>query len=122
MRISDWSSDVCSSDLWHPECPRRLDAINDQLIASGLLGFLEEKQAEPASREQVLRVHTPQYLQYLHAHAPESGYFFIDPDTGMHPHTLDAAWAAAGAGVTAVDAIMAKIGRASCRERVGQYV
>src|SRR3546814_16648047 len=54
---------------WHPECPRRLDAINDQLIASGLLGFLEEKQAEPASREQVLRVHTPQYLQYLHAHA-----------------------------------------------------
>src|SRR3546814_4125863 len=71
---------------WHPECPRRLDAINDQLIASGLLGFLEEKQAEPASREQVLRVHTPQYLQYLHAHAPESGYFFIDPDTGMNPH------------------------------------
>src|SRR3546814_8961890 len=57
---------------WHPECPRRLDAINDQLIASGLLGFLEEKQAEPASREQVLRVHTPQYLQYLHAHAPRS--------------------------------------------------
>src|SRR3546814_7698334 len=61
-----------------------------------------------SSREQVLRVHTPQYLQYLHAHAPESGYFFIDPDTGMNPHTLDAAWAAAGAGVTAVDAIMAK--------------
>src|SRR3546814_14189243 len=39
-----------------------------------------------SSREQVLRVHTPQYLQYLHAHAPESGYFFIDPDTGMNPH------------------------------------
>src|SRR3546814_17866206 len=62
---------------WHPECPRRLDAINDQLIASGLLGFLEEKQAEPASREQVLRVHTTPYLPNLHAHAPESGSFFI---------------------------------------------
>src|SRR3546814_1012716 len=23
MRISDWSSDVCSSDLFHPRCPYR---------------------------------------------------------------------------------------------------
>src|SRR3546814_2601860 len=87
---------------WHPECPRRLDAINDQLIASRLLGFPDKKQAEPASREQVLRVHTPQYLQYLHAHPPESGYFFIDLYTGMNTHTHAADCAAAGAGVTAV--------------------
>src|SRR3546814_8865804 len=29
MRISDWSSDVCSSDLRHvPEIKRRLDCVN----------------------------------------------------------------------------------------------
>lgn len=91
---------------WHPECPARLDAINDQLIAGGLLGLLTEVQAVPATREQVLRVHSLEYLEYLQAHRPGSGYFAIDPDTSMNPSSLDAAWAAAGAGVTAVDAIM----------------
>jgi acetoin utilization deacetylase AcuC-like enzyme len=96
---------------WHPECPQRLEAINDQLIASGLLGFLHDMPAVPATLEQVLRVHDARYVDWLAAHAPQSGYFFIDPDTGMNAHTMAAAWAAAGAGVTAVDAIMA--GRAA---------
>jgi len=92
---------------WHPECPQRLDAINDQLIASGLLGLLEEKQAMPATEQDVLRIHSPGYLRYLRTHAPADGYFVIDPDTSMNPRTLEAAWAAAGSGLTAVDAIMA---------------
>lgn len=96
---------------WHPECPARLDAINDQLIASGLLNYLVETQAVPATPEQVLRVHTPEHVEYLRSHSPQAGYFTIDPDTSMNPYSLAAAWAAAGAGVTAVDAIMA--GRAN---------
>lgn len=91
---------------WHPEGPDRLDAINDQLLASGVMDFLVEKQAEPASDADLQRVHAPEYLAFLRAHAPAEGYFSIDPDTMMNPHTLEAALAAAGSGVTAVDAIM----------------
>ena len=90
----------------HPECPARLDAINDQLLASGLMNLIGHRQAQPAARADVLRVHAADYLAYLTAHSPSSGYFQIDPDTIMNPHTLEAAWAAAGAGITAVDAIM----------------
>src|SRR5690606_29494111 len=38
--------------------------------------------------------------------SPAADYFEIDPDTLMNPHTLSAATLAAGAGITAVDAIM----------------
>ncbi|TAL84151.1 MAG: histone deacetylase family protein [Candidimonas sp.] len=92
----------------HPECPERLDAINDQLLASGVLGFMDERQAVAASRADLLRMHTPQYLDYLRAHSPlgAGAYFALDPDTLMNSHTLDAARLAAGAGLMAVDAIM----------------
>lgn len=93
---------------WHPECPDRLAAINDQLMASGLLGFLAEKQATMAGDTDILRVHTADYLAYLLAHAPARGHFAIDSDTIMNAHTLDAARAAAGAGITAVDLIMSE--------------
>lgn len=92
---------------WHPESPQRLDAVADQLAASGLMDFLSHRTARPAEPEHVLRVHTPEYLAFLRQHAPAHGYFPLDPDTIMSPDTLQAAWAAAGAGVTALDEIFA---------------
>lgn len=93
---------------WHPECPQRLDAINDQLLASGVMPLLTEEHAPPASDIDILRVHTPEYLAHLRASVPAQGYFAIDPDTLMNPHTLEAAMVAAGSGIAAVDAIMEK--------------
>jgi len=92
---------------WHPESPHRLDAINDQLISSGLRGLIDEREAVPAQEADVLRVHTPSLLAQLRRLSPVRGYAEIDPDTLMNSHTLAAAFAAAGAGITAVDAIMA---------------
>lgn len=91
---------------WHPECPARLDAINDQLLANGIHSLLPERQAGRATDIDILRVHSAEHLAYLRAHAPDTGHFQIDPDTLMNRHTLEAAWHAAGAGITAVDAIM----------------
>ncbi len=103
---------------WHPECPQRLDAINDQLLASGVMPFLVHEQARAASQADILRVHTLEYLDYLHSHVPAAGYFAIDADTVMNPHTMEAARAAAGSGITAVDAIMEKrAGAAFCSVR-----
>lgn len=91
---------------WHPESPQRLDAISDQLLASGLMPYLDDRQAPQASRHDLLRVHTVQYLNSLRENTPEQGYFPIDPDTLMNPHTYEAALYAAGAGVAAVDAVV----------------
>lgn len=91
---------------WHPESPQRLDAINDQLVASGVMNFVVQRQAQPASDADILRVHGKEHLAYLREHVPDSGYFPIDADTVMNPHTVEAAWAAAGSGITAVDAVM----------------
>ncbi|MVW72323.1 histone deacetylase family protein [Bordetella sp. 15P40C-2] len=91
---------------WHPECPQRLDAITDQLLANGLMPFLTEQDAPPATREAILRVHGAKYLDSLYAQSPQEGYAQIDPDTLMSPHTMEAALHAAGSGIAAVDAIM----------------
>lgn len=97
----------------HPECPQRLDAVGDQLLASGIMDFLTQREAQSASIEDVQRVHSPQYIAYLRDHAPAQGYFPIDPDTIMNPSTLAASWAAAGAGLTALDAVMADEARSA---------
>ena len=93
--------------VWHPESPNRLDAVSKQLLASDLASHLHSHQARAASREDILRVHTSQHLEYLHEKAPTQGYFSIDADTIMNAHTLEAAYHAAGAGLDAVDALMA---------------
>ena len=103
---------------WHPESPQRLDAINDQMLSSGIHGLLEMTEAREATDDDILRVHTQDYLDYLKRHAPEAGYFQIDGDTLMNPHSMQAARAAAGAGLTAVDSIMAgHASNAFCAER-----
>lgn len=92
---------------WHPECPERLDAINDHLLSLGILPLLDTvESARVATESEILRVHTPAHLGSLKALSPKSGYAVIDGDTSMNPHTLDAALEAAGAGLAAVDAIM----------------
>ncbi|MAK56124.1 MAG: deacetylase [Pusillimonas sp.] len=93
---------------WHPECPERLDAINDQFLASGIEGLLQPCRAREATDADLLRVHSAEHINYLKKHVPLKGYFEIDPDTYMNPHTLQAALAAAGAGLTAVDEIMSQ--------------
>ncbi len=93
---------------WHPECPERIDAINDQLLSNGILDLLDiDDHPRPATEAEILRVHTQAHLEHLKSLSPASGYAAIDGDTSMNPHTLQAAFEAAGAGIAAVDAVMA---------------
>jgi len=93
---------------WHPESPARLDAINDRLVASGLADFLQHMPAREAQESDLLRVHTEAHVHYLRDNAPREGYFNVDTEeTCMNPHTWQAALHAAGAGLEAVDQIMA---------------
>ena len=92
----------------HPECPDRLGAIQDRLIAAGLDLYLSYHDAPAATMEQLLRVHPQSYIDLIHASAPAQGIFHLDPDTAMSPGTLKAALRAAGAGVLATDLVMKK--------------
>lgn len=90
----------------HPECPERLGAIQDRLIAAGLDMYLNFHDAPLVTREQLLRAHPAEYIDFIHASAPEYGIHHLDPDTAMGPGTLRAALRAAGAGVLATDLVM----------------
>lgn len=99
----------------HPECPTRLTAINDQLIASGLLPYLIPYDAPEATDEQLARVHSRRHIAAIRAMAPSSGRFSLDADTAMNQHTLAAALRSAGAAVLATELVMqGKIRSAFC--------
>jgi acetoin utilization deacetylase AcuC-like enzyme len=102
----------------HPECPARIQAIEDQLIASGLLSYLQYCEAPEVTREQLLRVHDAAYIDSIFAAAPKQGLVELDGDTYMNPYTLPAALRAAGAAVMAVDKVMAgEVENAFCNIR-----
>jgi len=92
----------------HPECPERLGAIHDRLIAAGLDIYLQFHDAPIAEDAQLLRVHPASYIESLRAASPHQGVVHLDPDTAMSPGTLKAALRAAGAGVLGVDLVMRK--------------
>jgi len=103
---------------YHPECPARLAAIEDQLIASGIGQHLARYEAPLAADEQLARVHPLEYVQAIRDAAPESGTVHLDPDTAMNRWSLQAALRAAGAAVFAVDLVLQrKVKTAFCNVR-----
>ncbi|HQT19688.1 MAG TPA: histone deacetylase family protein [Polynucleobacter sp.] len=90
----------------HPECPERIQAINDQLIRSGVDRFLHHLDAPLASEDQLELVHSPEHIAFVKERSPASGYYMLDGDTIMNPFTWSAALRAAGAAIAGVDAVM----------------
>ncbi len=90
----------------HPESPLRIHAIEDQLIASGLMPYLARYDAREVTLEALLRVHSAAYVQSVFDKSPQSGLVDLDGDTAMNSCSLSAALHAAGAAVDAVDLVM----------------
>ena len=102
----------------HPECPERLDAINDHLLSTGLMQLLVPYDAPRATEEQLGRAHTALYVREIESMAPAEGYVHLDPDTAMNRHSLAAALHAAGAAVLATDLVLrGEVERAFCAVR-----
>ena len=103
---------------YHPECPERLSAISDFMIAQGVDSYFAYHEAPLATFQQLKRVHSAAHLERLKRLAPELGIVHLDPDTAMNRHTWQAALRAAGAGVLAVDLVMAgEVQNAFCAVR-----
>jgi len=91
----------------HPERPERLVAVEAGVADARLESRLARAEAPAATREQLLRVHDPAYVDTLEQLAPAHGLVQLDPDTAMNPYTLPAALRAAGAGVLGTDLAIA---------------
>ena len=100
----------------HPECPQRLDAIEDRLLVSGVGDALERREAAPASLADVELAHGRRFIASLRgltealredllAGGPTHAQ--IDPDTSINVSTWDAALRATGAAIAATDAVLA---------------
>ncbi len=102
----------------HPESATRIHAINDQLIASGVLDYLAYCDAPFATQEQLARVHSEEYIEWIFSQSPSSGVIHLDCDTIMTPFSLNAALRAAGAVIKGIDLVMAgKVQNAFCNIR-----
>jgi acetoin utilization deacetylase AcuC-like enzyme len=90
----------------HPENPSRLHAVLETLSAPEF-SSLQKRNAPAASWEQLTRVHTPDFVTQMLSLCNVTESVELDVDTIMMPQTMTAALHAAGAGIAAVDAILA---------------
>ncbi|KAB7624451.1 histone deacetylase family protein [Alkalilimnicola sp. S0819] len=90
----------------HPESAARLRAVLSALEAPR---FQDLQRHEPprATREQLQRVHTADYVNRVLSAVPTTGQRTLDADTLLSPGSGEAALRAAGALTDAVDQIMA---------------
>jgi acetoin utilization deacetylase AcuC-like enzyme len=94
----------------HPECPQRLDAIEDYLLASGLDVALERHEAPLVDMDDVALAHASGYANelgdLLERVQADGRMRAIDPDTIACAGTWAAVQRAAGAAVAATDAVI----------------
>jgi acetoin utilization deacetylase AcuC-like enzyme len=90
----------------HPESPSRLRAILEHLRSAEIWGRLTPVEAPLADVERLYRAHDREYVDAVIAAEPTQGRVYLDPDTSMAPHSVNAALRAAGSVVKAVDLVM----------------
>ncbi|MFZ9158667.1 MAG: histone deacetylase family protein, partial [Ilumatobacteraceae bacterium] len=88
----------------HQERPARLGAVIDGAREAGVADALVALEPRSATRDEVLRVHTPEHLDRIEA-VVRAGGGRLDPDTRASTGSMTAAMLAAGAGLTAIEAL-----------------
>jgi len=96
----------------HPERPERLRAVRDGLVDAGITDAVIDIDVAPAGRDDLERVHPPDYLDAVEA-ACAAGGGHLDADTIVSPGSWPTALEAAGAGLAAIAALDAGRGDAA---------
>ena len=100
----------------HPECPERLDAIEDRLLITGVGDALDRREAPLAALGDIELAHDRMLIAAIRGlsdrlvddiKAGGPAYAQIDPDTSLNVHTWNAALRAAGATIAATNAVLA---------------
>ncbi|MCB1232750.1 MAG: histone deacetylase [Verrucomicrobiae bacterium] len=91
----------------HPESPGRIRAIIGELEARGLVERCQSLEKRAATDEEILRVHTPGYLETVLREIDGTGSGMLSTgDTNYGFQSLEVARDAAGGLLNAVDAVM----------------
>ncbi|MCF2857313.1 histone deacetylase family protein [Pseudoalteromonas sp. SMS1] len=102
----------------HPECPNRLDAISDRILASGLDIALTHLSAPKAQVAHFALAHDNAHIEQVLAAIPAQGLAELDGDTSLCGDSLKAIERAVGAGILAVDEVLAgRLDAAFCSVR-----
>lgn len=96
----------------HQERPERLGAVVDGLRRSGLMDAVVPLAPTPATKADLERVHTAEHVLRVREVSSDGGGR-LDEDTVMSSGSWNAALMAAGAGLTAIDALRAGQGTAA---------
>ncbi|OLC47850.1 MAG: histone deacetylase [Acidobacteria bacterium 13_1_40CM_65_14] len=90
----------------HPESPTRLDAVMGTVRMLERQGRLSVATPRPATEDDILLVHTSEYVKKVRAEIAAGRRTLSTGDTELSSGSLTAALAAAGTVVSAVDAVM----------------
>lgn len=90
----------------HPEHAMRILAIEQALKKFNLWSLLDHRQGEPAQLSDIIRAHSPGYVEELQLISPANGHIMVDEDTVMSAGTLEAALIGAGSTVMALDGLI----------------
>ena len=91
----------------HREQPGRVTAIAERLKADGLFGKAKEITPRPATDEDILRCHSPDYLRIVNEDVTEGLHRLSTGDTALSARSLEIARLAAGGLLAAVDEVLA---------------
>ncbi|HEV3200870.1 MAG TPA: histone deacetylase [Bryobacteraceae bacterium] len=91
----------------HPERPERFDAVVQGLRDAGLVDRLGRVQPRPATEEELLLCHTPEYLCKAKEDVRKGYGFLSTGDTDITSNSWDVAGQAVGGVLNAVDAVLA---------------
>lgn len=108
MTTALFSAPACLSHATPHGHPERADRLRAVLAALDDPGFarLTRHTAPPAALDEVLRCHPQSHVDAIRAAIPEQGTRALDPDTHVSPGSLDAALAALGQVLAALDAVI----------------
>jgi acetoin utilization deacetylase AcuC-like enzyme len=90
----------------HPERPERLAAIVERLASSGLSKELLLLKPVPAAPEWLATVHTPEYVERVRKSCRPGAGYLDSVDTPVSADSYEAALAAVGGVLAAIDAVM----------------
>jgi acetoin utilization deacetylase AcuC-like enzyme len=104
--------------LGHPESTRRIDAVLNAIEAAGLNKDLHKIEPRPATKENLLLTHTPDYVAIAERDVASGLRQLSTGDTTISRDSFNTALLAAGGVLAAVDAVIAgTVNNAFCAVR-----
>jgi len=90
----------------HPEHALRILAIEQELKKRGIWPQLDVREGQTANLPDILRAHSPGYVEQLQLIQPQQGHIYVDEDTPMSAGSLEAARYSVGTCTLALDNLL----------------